>query len=216
MIKSISNDKMNNYIITKKDTLIILDWDDTLFPTTWIRTNNINVKDLETSNKYIVYFYELDTVLFKLLKKLMEYGKVIIVTNALPIWIDLSSRVLPKTSYLLTKIKIVSARKNYQPQSADMMDWKKLAFKDEVLSEMLNNNILNIVSVGDAEYEYRALIDLYNLNHKPKLLKSIRFVNDPSHDTLIDQLEVLKNSIPTICLIKKHLDKKFKFFSNYR
>lgn len=212
----LKNDISINYTITKKDTLIILDWDNTLFPTSWIIKNKINIKDPEVSNKYIVYFYDLDTILYELLTKLMDYGKVVIVTNALPTWIDISSRVLPKTSYILKKIKIVSARKNYQPHSPHMMDWKKMAFKDEVLGEMLNNNILNIVSVGDAEYEYMALIELYNLNHKPKLLKSIRFVDEPSHETLIDQLEVLKNSVVTICLIKKHLDKKFKFYSNYR
>jgi hypothetical protein len=202
--------------ITKNETLIILDWDNTLFPTSWVIQNKIDIKDPEVSNKYIVYFYELDSVLHNLLSKLLDYGNVIIVTNALPSWVKISSSVLPKTNYLLNKIKVVSARKNYQSHSSNMMDWKRLAFKDEVSREMLNKKIMNIISIGDAEYEYKALIDLYNLSHKPKLLKSIRFVDEPSHETLIDQLEVLNRASDQICHIKKHLDLKFKFYSNYR
>jgi len=208
-----------NYNITKNDTLIILDWDNTLFPTTWVIKNNINIKDPETSNKYIVYFHELDSVLSELLIKLQKYGKVVIVTNAMPTWIKISSAVLPKTAYVLQKIKVVSARKNHQATSPHMMDWKKLAFIEEVKNEMLNKKILNIISIGDAEYEYKALIDLYNSTHlsdKQKLLKSIKFMDEPSHETLIDQLQVITRSVDEICLIKKHLDKKFTFFSNYR
>lgn len=218
MSKSLSKNFNNkrNINITKNDTLIILDWDNTLFPTSWILQNNIDIKDIEVSNKHIVYFYELDSVLYNLLNKLSTYGKVIIVTNALPSWVKISASVLPKTNYLLNKIKVISARKNYQVKSSNMMDWKKLAFRDEVSREMLNNKIMNIISVGDAEYEYHALIDLYNITHKPKLLKSIRFVDEPSNETLIDQLEVLSRAIQDICLTKKHLDLNFKFYSNFR
>lgn len=207
----------NQIAITKKDTLIILDWDNTLFPTTWVMKNNIDLNDPEIRNKYITYFSDLDDMLYKLLKKLQEYGKVIIVTNALPIWVKISSSVLPKTSYLLRNLKIVSARKIYKPKSEDMMDWKKMAFKNEIFSEMANNKILNIISVGDADYEYKALIDLYKLSHNSKkILKSVKLMEDPSHETLLDQLDVLYKAIHDVCLSKNHLDLKFKYFSTYK
>ncbi len=69
--------------ITKKETLFILDWDDTLFPTNWIRQNGINLTVSSTRDQYIIYFQELDRVLSKFLKKVISLGKVIIVTNAL-------------------------------------------------------------------------------------------------------------------------------------
>lgn len=199
-----------NINIKHKDTLILLDWDNTLFPTTWVMKNNINIenKDVKSHDKY---FNSLDNMLYKLFIKLLQHGKVVIVTNALPMWVNLSTQVLPLTGEFLNKykVKIISARKIYRVQSPNMMDWKKLAFKDQVKKEMENNNVLNIISIGDADYEYKALIDLYTLNHKKKILKSIKFLNEPSHDTLIDQLEVLYDKINEICMSKKHLDLKF-------
>ena len=85
-----------------------------------------------------------------------------------------------------------------------------MAFKNEIASEFKSHHCVNIISVGDADYEYNALISLDTWNHKSsKILKSIRFMKDPSHDTLVDQLEVLINAIPEITHRKTHLDLKF-------
>ena len=52
--------------------IIFIDWDDTLFPTTWIHNNNINCINKEDINKYKLFFLELYLVscieVFKLLK----------------------------------------------------------------------------------------------------------------------------------------------------
>jgi hypothetical protein len=204
----------NNNIITSENTLIILDWDNTLFPTSWLMKNKIDLRDPEVGNKHIVFFDELDSTLSQLLAKLLSFGKVVIVTNATLEWLDISSRVLPRTRHMFNKIKLVSARQRYRPKSNNMMDWKKMAFKEYILSD---KKVWNIISIGDAEYEYRALIDLYNIkiNNRPKLLKSIKLVDHPSNETLIDQLSVIHRASPDICLINKHLDKKFQFFSPY-
>lgn len=204
------NNNCKQIIITKENTLIIFDWDDTLFPTTWAVKNGINLTDDSLKKKFTIFFLELDDILFKLLNNLNEYGNIIIVTNALPIWVKTSSSLLPKTYELMSKLKILSARKDYRNYSANIMDWKKMAFKN-VVSNMPSNKILNIISVGDAEYEYRALIDLYNKTNNNKILKSIKLMDHPTQETLIDQLEVLSNAIPNICTMKKHLDLKFRF-----
>lgn len=193
--------------INKNNSLVILDWDNTLFPTTWVTKNYINLNDLEVRNRYLDFFSELDNLLFNFLKKILEYSKVIIVTNALPIWIKISSNVLPKTQYILKNIKIVSARKNYQKVNSDINEWKKLAFKDEVEHELDIKNVQNIISIGDASYEYNALINLYNSN---RLLKSMKFLEEPTHETLKDQIEVLSDNIVNIIKHKKHLDLIFK------
>src|SRR5206468_3898165 len=127
---------MEKYIYNKSSTLIILDWDDTLFPTSWLTNNQINLHDINSKTKYSSYFKRLDTVLFNLLSRLSKFGKVIIITNALPVWIKLTSTVLPNTSKLLENIKIISARKIYQSKHGDMMEWKKNVFKDEVAKEI--------------------------------------------------------------------------------
>jgi hypothetical protein len=70
----------------------------------------------------------------------------------------------------------------------------------------------HIISIGDAEYEFMALLDLINhVNIKHKgYLKSIRLVKSPSFDTIVDQLYVLNESINKICIQDKHMDLKFK------
>lgn len=201
--------------ITEATTLFILDWDDTLFPTNWVMKNGINLMNSSVRDQYIIYFQELDRVLSSFLKTATSMGKVIIVTNALLDWIHISSIVLPKTYSLLKKIKIVSARGSYKTKSSNMMDWKKMAFRDIVDEEFANSSIINVISVGDAEYEYQALIALNNKNKNiKKYLKAIRFIKNPSYDTLIDQLEVLNTATSDVWNKESHLDLLFDNFSS--
>ena len=196
----------NKYIkITKENTLIILDYDDTLFPTSYVMKNNINLYDIEVRNRYIIFFSELDQILYKLLKQLQDYGTIVVISNALIQWIKLSSLVIPNTRYLLSKIKVVSAKQKYMNVSNDMMDWKKLAFRDEISDK----KIFNVISIGDMDCEYNALINLHNIN-RPKLLKSVKLLMGPDYDTLTDQLEVLTNLVPQVCMTTGYLDMSFK------
>lgn len=210
----------NNYLIkiNKNDTMIILDWDDTLFPTSWLLKNNIDLNNIEVRNRMTNFFSSLDNILYIFLKKCMSFGTIIIVTNALPIWVHKSSLVIPNTHTLLAKIKIISARKNHQKFSKNMMDWKKMAFKNEAKNLLENKKIVNIISIGDAEYEYNALIDLYEYelqkNKIKKILKSIKLIKDPNYELLLDQLEVLNDAIHDIVYTSKHLDLNFNLDSN--
>lgn len=82
---------LNNqfFIMNEQNTLIIFDWDDTLFPTYWLISTGINMRSLDDIRKYLVYFKELDTIVSKLLYEALRLGKVIIVTNASIDWIRL-------------------------------------------------------------------------------------------------------------------------------
>jgi len=198
-------------------TLFILDWDDTLFPTNWVMRNNINLMTSATRDQYTIYFQELDRALSKFLRNTMNLGKVVIVTNALPDWISMSSIVLQQTFNLLNKVKIVSARGIYKEKSSVMMDWKIMAFRDIIDEEFADISLMNVISVGDAEYEYQALIALNKQKcGKTKYLKSIRFMKDPTHDILVDQLGVLNDAISEIWNKNEHLDLKFDHSSNIK
>lgn len=195
-------------------TLIILDWDDTLFPTTWLVKNNINLTDDNVQNQYIVFFSRLDLILSQVLLKLTKYGQVVIVTNAASKWILVSSNLLPNTQKLIKeKLLVISAREFYQEKYPDQMIlWKKLIFKQLVSSYFLDNLSQNIISIGDADYEFYALIDLYDEQSiiKKRLLKTVRFLKEPSFEDLIDQLDVLNNSLHKLLICNKHMDLKFK------
>jgi len=182
--------------------IIILDWDDTLFPTNWITKNKINLSNQNQTTNYVIYFEQLDRILSELLKKISGLGKLIIVTNALPSWIELSSIILPKTFLILKGIRVISARKQFRHITPNIMDWKKMAFR-ELVDELNDSVSTNIISVGDAEYEYEALI---SLDDNKKILKTVKFVKDPSYEIIIDQLNVLYDAIPSIVRYPNHLD----------
>lgn len=197
------------------NTVIILDWDDTLFPTTWLHENNIELSVKSNREKYLLFFSELDNVLYKLLSLLQKYGLVIIVTNAMPIWVKISSSVLPNTSRLLEGIKVVSARKMYNKTSTNMMEWKKLAFKNEITNLLMDSEHMHIITIGDADYEFHAMINISNWKtHHKKILKFIKLVDSPHHDKLIEQLEMLINSFDRIAKNPKHMHLTFKNKSN--
>ena len=197
-----------------RKTLIIFDWDDTLFPTFWTIQNNINLIDKKVQNQYIVFFAKLDTILYQILTKLLNYGNVAIVTNAGSKWIMVSSCMLPNTQKILRdKILILSARDAYQNKYPDQMHlWKKKVFRNIVAEHFKDHNLQNIISIGDAEYEFTALTDLYNHNSviKKRLLKTIRFKKEPSFDDLMDQLEVFNECAIKIVLNSDHMDLKFE------
>jgi hypothetical protein len=196
----------------KKDALIILDWDDTLFPTTWVIKNRIDLNKEDVRNKHIAYFSKLDTLLFDMLSSFLSYGSVFIVTNAMIKWVKISSKILPNTGRLISKkIEVLSAREMYQKElPKDMYGWKRLLFKGVVDTHYKNNNSRqNIISAGDAEYEFKALINLWNKDKKNRLLKTIRLLRYPSFDSLVDQLQVISNSLDDICNKDSHMDLKF-------
>jgi hypothetical protein len=197
----------------KYKTLIILDWDDTLFPTTHTVMTGINNKLMTQDHGNITQdFSGLDNLLYKLLLRMLSYGKVVIVTNASTNWIELSSNLLPKTKKLLVNMDIISARDIMQQKYPENMNmWKKEIFEEVVLEYFASHGYQHIISIGDADYEFIALIELYNEHafSKKRLLKTVRFMHSPSFHALTDELNVLNNNLDSIIKSKKHMDLKF-------
>ena len=206
-------------------TLVILDWDDTLFPTNWVVRNKLNLKNPRVRTKYSYLFTRLDSCIHRLLTKFLTYGEVTIITNAMPGWIVTCLEVLPRTQDLvLDKIHVISARKLYQKKYQHVPTWKEKAFhekyllnyensedqnKKEPFTDDLTPHTHNIISIGDAEYEHLALLNLYTAEgYQPKkrILKSIRFLSAPNFQVVIDQLDVLFGCAHKICTSRKHME----------
>jgi hypothetical protein len=192
--------------IDRSNTLVICDWDDTLFPTTWINEQNIDLSDIKSRYKYVRYFDVLDKYLSDSVRNIMKYGDLMIITNATLQWIYITLTVLPKTKKLfdMHSVPIVSARESYQNR-CDMQDWKRHTFKAELLKN--KTHYVNIISIGDAHYEHRALIDLYKWQVIPhKYLKSIKFTRSSDCVDLFNQLKIISNEIKNITDAQRHLD----------
>lgn len=206
------NSRLNEF---RKNTLFILDWDDTLFPTSFVVKQGISVINLTKYNKFYDMFSELDNALSTFLSILQKYGRIIIVTNAHLNWVAMSSTLLPKSKNIMKNFLIVSARNDHKDESNSMMDWKKKSFQTIIQEYYTNHKFVNIISIGDAEYEYHALINLYYINKfsrnkKLFLLKSVKFVKNPNPENIIEQLNIVSKHIKKILYSRKHLDLIFR------
>lgn len=211
--------------------IFIIDWDDTLFPTTWVNKNSIDITSSETLNQYKIYFLELDKTISSLLESLNEVGDIWIVTNANIRWIKSCLTVLNLTRNIIIqkKIRIVSARDSYSQNNNSPTEWKILTFQD-IIEDIMNkikknmrpNTVINIISIGDAMYEYIALINLDNFiksfvsnrNNEIScnfryLLKNIKFIEKPEFNFIIDQMQVLQKNKTNIINRLEYIDLKF-------
>ena len=185
--------------------IFILDWDDTLFPTSWIKKNNI--KDYDNYN---LYFLELDKTITLLLEKLYKIGSIYIVSNATTTWIKKGLKKLPFTQNFIENngIEIISARDIYSNKNVTPNEWKTNIFEDlvDININMYKNNdkntYFNIISLGDADFEYVALIKLHkylnNMNCDNYFLKNIRFIENPNFNSVIEQIDLVSYNINNI------------------
>jgi hypothetical protein len=200
--------------------IFIIDWDDTLFPTNWVTKNNIDITNLESYNKYKLFFIELDNILSNVINSLNKLGNIFIVSNASLSWIKNCLTILPYTNKLINafNINLLSARDNYflkkcslPNQDTDLIiEWKIECFQDvlinvldDIIDKFNEKNYLNIISIGDANYEYVALLNLNNFFQINKLdinylLKNIKFIEKPEFNILIEQLIILRKNIQMI------------------
>ena len=191
--------------VDSNSTVIICDWDDTLFPTSWINDNNINLTDIRSRYRYARYFDSLDKHLATTVKKIKKYGNLIIITNASRQWVQITLTVLPKTKEALEDVPIVSARESFQ-KHCGVQDWKKYTFKAELAKEG-RTHYKNIVSIGDAHYEHNALVGLYKWDVIPhKYLKSVKFTRSTDYSELFRQIEMIGMEIKNIVRAQRHLD----------
>jgi hypothetical protein len=209
-----TTNKKNNF-----ETIYLVDWDDTMFPTGFCNKNTINLKNPTDIDNYKLFFIELDKSILKILEKLKSLGIVYIITNASIIWIKNCLEILPNTKKFImgNKIRIISARDIYSKINDSPLQWKILTFQnviDIIMKNNNNKNILNIHSLGDATYEYYGLLNLDEyLQKKYKnnnyLLKSVKFMDRPTFEQIIDQLNVLNKNIDNITNKFDYIDIKF-------
>jgi len=198
-------------IINTKENLIILDWDDTILPSSWLVKNNLTIDNIIFEDfKQDLFIYENCCVEF--FTQLKKNSEIIIITNAEKGWVESScEKFLPKILPLLSKIKIVSAKSSYITISNSPFIWKELAFRVQIDVYIKNNpNILkNIISIGDAVYERAALLkvskDLKNVA-STNYIKSIKFSENPDIFLLIEQLDIVSTNIKQIIQEKSSLD----------
>eukprot|EP00932_Pfiesteria_piscicida_P020650 SRR837773.7450.p1 GENE.SRR837773.7450~~SRR837773.7450.p1 ORF type:complete len:259 (+),score=88.84 SRR837773.7450:114-779(+) len=201
-------------------TIIILDWDDTLCPsTTCMRHLGLSVLGDPPEGKVASDLHALSLEVGLLMDAAMELAeKVVIVTNAEEGWIELACKAwLPGLSSHLEKAEVVSARSTWEPQGvASPAGWKARAFEDEVskfYSRYAHQSWKNIISIGDAPHEREALSRVVRWAPvrpgKKCRSKSVKLILRPSIQQLTREIQMLRANLKEIVWHDDDLDLQF-------
>lgn len=186
--------------VAAEATLIILDWDDTLLPSTWLLNEGLQIADgsAPPNEEQKAELSKVAQCVIQTLRKVKRLGHVTLVTNAEKGWVELSCRkFLPEVAPLLEGIKVSSARSAFETaQAQSPVDWKRMAFNKEIgtflqmpsrIAEIGLQN--NIVSVGDSMSERTALMEA--TEGMDCWAKSLKLLERPSPDQLVKQHDLL-------------------------
>lgn len=188
---------------SKSETCIVFDWDDTLFPSSFVdRKRLIHARQLDDLPSELQRgFSELERNITRLITAASEYGTVLIITNAQTGWVELTtSKFMPGLLSVLTKsVRIVSARSSFERFfPGDPLCWKAAAFAHELhqLQKTVGVSLRNVMSFGDSIEERTAVkIAAGQLRSRAK---SVKFLDAPSPRQLHQQIEVVANCLEWI------------------
>jgi hypothetical protein len=209
--------------MSKSNSIIIFDWDDTLFPTYHLNNNNIigNIIPSDFQDNLNI----LSNIIINILDNALTLANVIIITNAQYEWIDYSSNIyLPQIyEYLNSKnIEKISARDycndnlliddkiidNYfeyydlYSSAGESLLWKKITFQNYFINNKFYNNI---ISIGDSECERFGLLNI-KLDDDNIFRKSFKLNEKPNISLIIKELEYITKNLNVIVNYDGNLD----------
>lgn len=177
--------------------LVLIDWDDTLFPTTWVQRNDL-LDESPTLDQVAQLGRLSELVRGTLLAAIHCSGKVVVVTNADAGWVeDCVSELMPALEPLVARIEVISARSLHEHTARCPYEWKRLTFKDLCEDFYGQEEHRNIVCIGDSMHEHEALAQV--VSDMPKTIsKSVKFAVRPELRLLTRQHELLAASLSKI------------------
>ena len=173
------------------NSIIIFDWDDTLLPTSFLTPGGVFDENIILPQNEIEKLLKLEHAVLQLLTEAVEKGNVYIITNAGNGWVEYSAkRFYPSINPILEKIKIISARGQYEKFfPGNSRQWKIEAFLN--LQKTLNMKLVtNIICIGDSLFEMEAGRILASKFTKA-FIKTIKFREAPRLDELLKQLKLV-------------------------
>lgn len=175
-------------MIHNKKPLIILDWDDTLYPTSTV------IGDMPLPTKNIQLLDTKVSMLLKMCKSLNT--NAVIVTNATKKWVLHHLKTMPKTSVLISQSNIFSARDLNVSNVANALLWKIPVFRK--VYDMFRAS--ELISIGDG-YAEKVALSCINITTK----KSVMFKKKPSFCTLIKEIEMMNITLKKVVVANKSI-----------
>ena len=191
-------------------TVTVLDWDDTLMPSTWLKGQGLTsaaladkfgiTKEMVDACKQVAVHVE------RVIKKAQEYGKVFIITNGVHGWVEKSCEMfMPSIRNLVLSLPIISAAGLYRYFSKDPILWKRMTFRRELLDRAFGgmpraNRV--VISIGDGSAEQEAARYLMTIGSYSQVgllsVRCLKIVESSSPAILIRQLDEICQILPTL------------------
>ena len=166
--------------------LLILDFDDTLLPTTWMAETPV-AEALTWSAPFV-------ELLLPLLTQAVERISVYIVTNAEDGWITkVTSAFCPELQAVLAQCHHTSARSSFGHLSENPVQWKVEAFRALLHQERLQYEGVTwqMVAISDSTWDHWALRTALAEHSGAVSLHTVDFVFRPTPSKLLEQWTLL-------------------------
>ena len=186
------------------NTLFIFDWDDTLFPTSYLIKNGIIDND-DLSEGIQELFFILEETLINILNFASNKGDVYIITNSSMSWFIYSfDKYFKNLAKIIEMKNVISARDDYERDfPGNNKIWKEKAFIN--LTKNINDKLVtNILCFGDSTIELEAGKILAS-KLRDSFIKTIKFKENPDMEDLIKQLNLVFDKIEYIYSKAKNL-----------
>ena len=176
---------------SKKETVFVLDWDDTLMCTSFIfsRTQGLTNEEKNIINN-------LGKIVNIFLEECIKYGKIIIMTNSTEKWMKKTAEnYLKIKKNLIEQIKIISTRDKFEKKRIESKQWKQITLEEILLK--YGDKIENLICGSDSERD----IDVFkNISKKYKdiNISTIKFKAKPSPLIMIKEIEYLNKKLNDI------------------
>ena len=167
-----------------KETIFLLDWDDTLMCTSFI---TLKGEPLSAEEQNLIL--NLGNIVSVFLSHCLEYGKVIILTNSSENWVKKTSiENLGITDLIDKNIKIISTRDNYLKKGIDKKYWKEMALEE--IFNKYGNKIENLICASDSEKDIN-IFKKFMYKNKGINISTIKFKRKPNILILIKEIKYL-------------------------
>lgn len=197
-------------VLRAAKTTAILDWDDTICPSTHLSQLGMRVDDADDLPPALrAQLAQLEAAVINIMREALRFGAVVVITNAEAGWVELSGRrFLPDVVDFIRAhdIKIVSARSSFERDFPDApSSWKVAAFSQEVTHMFPDEDELNVLVLGDSMSERDAAHALGSRMPNSKV-KTVKFVERPSIDQLMRQVQLVAQSLPDLASYSSSFD----------
>ena len=175
----------------KKETVFLLDWDDTLMCTTFVL--NIDRPLSEEEQKIVT---NLGKKVSKFLGECKKYGKIIIMTNSNEDWMKKTALdYLKLRPEIFKDVKIISTRDKYLEKGIEKKKWKEIALEE--LFMKYDEKIENLICASDSERDIEVFKNLAK-SKKGINISTIKFKRKPSPIIMIRQIKFLNKNLSGI------------------